>query len=133
MKRLSACVAVAAVVAGAGAASAKEIRPGDLRVCGVSRCRVVAQAAQARAFFELFWGTGRVRRAPTPRVGAPVFQLRTRTGPAGALLTASSIRVHGLNCGRFERGRWYRLPVRLRGLTKGLAPKRLSATVPRSC
>ena len=62
-----------------------------------------------------------------------MFQLRFKDGPAGALINATAIRVHGLNCGRFQRGKWYRLPVRLIGLTDGLEPRPLSARVPRSC
>lgn len=115
------------------AASAKEIRPGELRVCGSKHCRVVKSPVQSRAFSSLLWGEGRVRRAPTPRVGSAVFQLRFERGPAGAIITATSIRVAGLNCGRFQRGKWYRLPRNLTGLTVGLAPRRLSSYVPRSC
>jgi hypothetical protein len=115
------------------AASAKEIPPGSLLICGSKHCRAVTSRADARAFSRLLWGEGRVARAPTPRVGSPVFQLRFRDGPAGAIITARAIRVHGLNCGRFRRGLWYRLPVRLRGLTAGLEPRRLTASVPRSC
>jgi hypothetical protein len=113
------------------AASAKEIPPGSLLICGSTHCRSVTGPADARAFSRLLWGEGRVAR--TPRVGSPVFQLRFRDGPAGAIFTATAIRVHGLNCGRFRRGLWYRLPVRLRGLTAGLEPRRLTASVPRSC
>jgi hypothetical protein len=131
---------IAAVLAAGGfgfllstASFAKEIPPGALHVCGADHCRAVSRPADARAFSALFWGQGRIRRAPTPPVGAPVFQLRYRTGPAGAIITTTSIRVAGLNCGRFQRGKWYRLPPRLRGLTDGLEPRRLTAFVPRSC
>jgi hypothetical protein len=122
----------ASLVIGA-AAWAKEIRPGELMICGARHCRNVTQPAQARAFSALLWGEGTVPRAPTPRVGAPVFQLRFRDGPAGAIITATAIRVAGLNCGRFQHGKWYRLPRALRGLTTGLQPRRLGAAAPRSC
>jgi len=115
------------------AAWAKEIGPGELMVCGARHCRTVTDPAQARAFSTLLWGDGAVPRAPTPRVGSPVFQLRFRDGPAGAIITETAIRVAGLNCGRFQRGKWYRLPRALRGLTAGLEPRRLRAAVPRSC
>jgi hypothetical protein len=115
------------------AASAKEIRPGELMICGAEQCRTVTQPTQARAFSALLWGDGTVARAPTPRVGSPVFQLRFRDGSAGAIITANAIRVAGLNCGRFQRGKWYRLPRALRGLTRGLEPRRLRAAVPPSC
>ena len=114
-------------------ASAKDIRPGDLRICGASHCRAVRDPVQARAFADLLWGPGRIPRVPTPAVGSPVFQLRFRDGPAGALINATAIRVHGLNCGRFQRGKWYRLPARLRGLTARLQPRSLRARVPHSC
>jgi hypothetical protein len=81
----------------------------------------------------LLWGEGRVPRAPAPRLGSPIFQLRFKGGPAGAIVNATAIRVHGLNCGRFQRGRWYRLPNQLRGLTAELKPKRLRASIPPSC
>ena len=134
--RLFAVLLVAGLVAVAGA-SAKPIGPGDVLVCGASRCRAVDEPAQARALSELLWGSGRVVRAATPRVGSAVYQLhaRTRHGhqPLGAAVNATSIRVHGLNCGRFRRGKWYRLPAALRGFTSGLSPKRLTVVVPRSC
>jgi hypothetical protein len=124
---------LASALALAATASAKEIRPGDLRICGAAHCRVVKDPGQARAFSDLLWGPSRVVRAPTPPVGSPIFQLRFRDGPAGAIISATAIRVHGLICGRFQRGKWYRLPGSLRGLTAGLKPKRLRASVPRSC
>ena len=51
----------------------------------------------------------------------------------GVVYTKTAARVHGLNCGRFQRGKWYRLPPSLRGLGTGLKPKRLRAWVPPSC
>jgi hypothetical protein len=121
------CLAVSAV------AWAKEIRPGDLRVCGAKQCRVVNDPADARAFSALLWGEGTLPRAPTPPVGSPVFELRYPDGPVGAIVSRTAIRVHGLNCGRFQRGKWYRLPERLRRLTRGLETRALKARVPRSC
>jgi hypothetical protein len=131
MKIFVAILASALVLA--ATASAKEIRPGDLRICGAAHCRVVEDPGQARAFSDLLWGPSRVVRAPTPPVGSPIFQLRFRDGPAGAIISATAIRVHGLICGRFQRGKWYRLPASLRGVTVGLKPKRLRAWIPPSC
>jgi hypothetical protein len=115
------------------AAWAKEVPPGELMICGAKQCRTVKDPTQSRAFSSLLWGDGPVQRAPTPPVGSPVFQLRFSNGPAGAIINRTAMRVHGLNCGRFQRGRWYRLPRELRGLTAGLKPKRLRASVPPSC
>jgi hypothetical protein len=116
----------------AAPAAAKEFPPGSLRICGASACRT-ATAARSNAFSALLWGDAPVARAPTPWVGSPVFQLRFEDGPVGAIISPTAIRVHGLRCGRFQRGRWYRLPKTLRGVTAGLKPIRLWAAVPRSC
>lgn len=131
MRALGCAIALGLVVA--AAAAAKEIPPGSLLVCGAKHCRAVASPADARAFSALFWGQGRIVRTATPRVGSPVFALRFRAGPPLALITATAVRVHGLNCGRFRRGVWYRLPPRLRGVGAGLEPRRLTASIPRSC
>ena len=131
MKRIPFVVPLALIAA--ATAAAKEITPGELHVCGLKHCRVVNDRALAQAFSELLWGASPIARARTPRVGSPVFELRYRKGSAGAIITSKSIRVAGLNCGRFQRGKWYRLPRKLRGLTDGLEPRRLSADVPRSC
>ena len=124
---------LAAIALSATAASAKEIRPGDLLVCGAWHCRSVTQPVQARAFASFLWGPGRVVRAPTPRVGSSVFQLRFTDGFVVGVMTGTAIRLNGVNCGRFRRGRWYVLPRALRGLAAGLEPKRLRALIPPSC
>jgi hypothetical protein len=96
------------------------------------QCRVATEA-QSRAFSTLLWGDRPATRAPTPPVGSPIYQLRFPNGPFGAVISPTAIRVHGLNCGRFERGRWYRLPAALRGVATGLRAKRLRPAVPHSC
>lgn len=120
------------LLAATSAASAKDFRPGDLRVCGAIHCRALGKT-QTSAFGTLLYASGKVARAPEPPIGAPVIQVRTTDGPLGAVITATAIRVHGLNCGRFRRGSWYRLPPALRHLTTGLEAKRLRASVPPSC
>jgi hypothetical protein len=130
MKLAGAILALGLIVA--AAAWAKEIPPGGLSICGARHCRVVNEPA-TRAFSSPLWGPGRVYPAPTPRLGSPIFQLRFEDGPAGVIMNATAFRVHGLICGRFRRGQWYRLPRALRGLTSGLEPKRLRAPIPRSC
>jgi hypothetical protein len=123
---------VAAGLAVTAAAAAKEFPPGALMVCGAAQCRTVTNA-QSRAFSDLLWSDRSVVAAPTPAVGSPIYQLRFKTGPLGAIVSRTAIRVHGLRCGRFQRGRWYRLPRVLRDVAAGLKPKRLRTPVPRSC
>jgi hypothetical protein len=134
MNRVLPALAATAVFLGVPTASAKEFPPGtELRICGATRCRVISDGPTIRRFGEFLYGSGPVALAPTARVGSPVFVVRFRNGPAGVILNATSARVHGLNCGRFRRGRWYRLPRPLRRLTTGLRPKRLRAWIPPSC
>jgi hypothetical protein len=130
--RLALSAALAAGLLVGPSASAKEFPPGSLRICGAAECRV-ATVAQSKAFSDLLWGNRRVARAPTPRVGSPVYQLRFPSGPVGAIISPTAIRVHGLICERFQRGRWYWLPPSLRGVTAGMTPIRLWHAVPRSC
>jgi hypothetical protein len=128
MKKLLLLAMLASLLA--PSASAKEFPPGDISACGATRCRAVAEAPALGRFL---YGQRPVVRAPTAPVGAAVYQLRFREGPAGVIVTESAARVHGLNCGRFRRGVWYRLPRALHGLGTGLRPKRLRAHVPPSC
>jgi hypothetical protein len=130
MKGLGA-VGVSALAMTAGAAG-KEFPPGSLLVCGATQCRV-ATDAQSRAFSHLLWGDRPVQHALTPAIWSPIYQLRFPNGPVGAIISPTAIRVHGLNCGRFQRGRWYRLPAALRGVATGLRAKRLRPAVPYSC
>jgi hypothetical protein len=81
------------------------------------------------------WGPRKVVRASPVRLGAPGFALRYTPGiVAGPKL--DRFRAHGFFCGRFVRGRWYRIPAEaatmLRKLTAGLHPLRVTAP-PRSC
>jgi hypothetical protein len=81
---------------------AKDFGPGDLRVCGAARCRVIEDGTASSRFGRFLYGNERVVPVPTPRVGSPVFQLRFKDGPAGVILNRTAARVHGLNCGRFN-------------------------------
>ena len=46
-------------------------------------------------------------------------------------------RAYGFNCGRFQRGKWYRVPARaivaFRQLTSGLRPSTVARVPPPSC
>ena len=126
-------VVVAAVALGCAAAATAKIGP-SVRVCGATRCALVDDAATLRALNTFVYGPTRVTRVRAPRVDAPVFAL-----DLGGVFSQDfeKFRSHGIICQRFERGRWYRVPERiareLRRVTCGLAPRRLSARVPRSC
>jgi hypothetical protein len=121
------------------AAVAKAFGPGEIRVCGRTACVPVMDRSMLRILSAYYWGPGRVARAGAVHDGAPAFELRFRDGhPSGMVASAwlNRFRAYGFFCGRFERGKWYLLPVRvaakMRRLTAGLEPLRVSAP-PRSC
>lgn len=74
-----------------------------------------------------------------PRLGSRTFAIRTIDGGLIGVVghDLQRFRANGINCGRFKRGVWYRLPssltTALRTFTTGLRPAELRATIPRSC
>jgi len=121
-------------------ASAKDFRPGDLRVCAKTRCVPITSRAVLPVFSSFYWGAGTAPRAPKVAVGAPAFELRFGDDYVSGILASARLgrfRAYGFNCGRFQRGRWYRVPARaareLRRLTASLRPLRVPRAVPPSC
>jgi hypothetical protein len=134
-----ATLAVAALVC-APASSGKDFGPGDLRLCGAKRCVSIKDRPLLRALSTFIYSGPQPRRAPAPLLGAPVLQLRFRNGYIAGDVGGTSLerfRSHGVICGRFQRGSWYRLaphiPHELRRLAGTLEPLHLHARVPRSC
>jgi hypothetical protein len=91
-------------------------------------------------FSAFYWGPGRAPRATKVPVGAPAFELRFGDDYVSGIVASPRLdrfRAYGFNCGRFQRGRWYRVPARavreMRRLTESLRPLRVTRTVPPSC
>jgi hypothetical protein len=117
------------------AATAKDFGPGDLRVCNAHHCVPIVNRAVLPLlgrFYYLDAYTPRV--APQPRLGAPAFELRFRNGYVTGV--AAGVRFDrflsfGVNLDQFQQETWYRVPTRvvprLRELTAGLTPLRLTA------
>jgi hypothetical protein len=112
------------------AGAAKEFDPGDLRICNARRCLPITNRPALSALGALYYiGTRPPSRAPRAPLGAPSFELRFDNGyVTGIVATARRDRFlsYGVNIGRFEAGRWYRVPRtaarELRRLTAGLRP-----------
>jgi hypothetical protein len=132
---------VAAALLCSPAATAKDFGPADLRVCDAKRCVSIVNRAALRAFSSFYYGEGRATAVAKPRLGAPAFSIRFRDGFAAGLVGSAKLDrslVYGLNCGRFRRGRWYRLPTAaargVRRLSTPLTPLRITRRAPpRSC
>ena len=122
------------------AATAKDFKPGDLRLCNHQRCVPIMDRDAARAFASFVYSGPRPAIARSPRTGAPTFELRFKNGYVVGLVGSARFDrflSYGVVCGRFHRGTWYRLPgraaVEVRRLAAPLRPLRLTASVPRSC
>lgn len=131
---LVAGLCTAAALVAVPAATAKDFRPGDLRICGKERCVAITNRP-VLSLLGTFYYAGRKSPPPAraPHLGARAFELRFRNGYAtGIVATAELDRFlsYGVNLGRFASGRWYRLPDRvareLRRLAAPLEPLRVT-------
>jgi hypothetical protein len=116
------------------AASAKGFEPGDLRICNAKRCVPIMSRPALTALGAFYYiGTKPPRRAPRAHVGAPSFELRFDNGYVTGIVAAAKLDrflSYGVNIGRFDRGRWYRVPrqaaLELQRLTASLRPMPLT-------
>jgi hypothetical protein len=111
------------------AASAKDFQPGDVRLCGTTRCAHVMDRTAVQALGHFYYATGHPPRAHAVALGARAFELRFRNGyVTGIVATAKLDRFlsYGVHLERFARGRWYQVPetvaAELRRLAVGLNP-----------
>jgi hypothetical protein len=130
---LAALVAVVALVA-LPAASAKDFKPGDIRICNNHQCRTVvyheALAALAQFIYEDSAAPARTTR---PHLGQPYYKLRYTNGYIPGIVATRDLDrflSYGVFLGRFTRYHWYAIPAaasrEFRRLTVGLRPLRLT-------
>jgi hypothetical protein len=132
-RRVVAALLAATALAATPAATAKDFRPGDLRVCNARRCVPITNRSVVRLLGPFYYGARDPRVAAAPRMGARAFELRFTNGyVTGIAATARLDRFlsYGVNLDRFHRGTWYRIPTRLaaelRKLTAGMKPLRVT-------
>ena len=131
---LTALLVSAVFLVAAAAGAAKEFEPGDLRICNAKRCVPITNRAALTALGAFYYiGTKPPPRAPRVPLGVKSFELRFDNDyVTGIVATARLDRFlsYGVNIGRFEAGRWYRVYAKaareLRRLTVGLSPIRLT-------
>jgi hypothetical protein len=139
MRRIVVTLIVAVGLLTVPAGLAKDFRPGDLRACGRDRCVRLVDQGLLRSLARYYYGQGSVERAPRVALGSPGFVLRFRNGYATGVVAGAELgrfQSYGVICGRFTRGRWYRVPPRvafaLRRVTADLRPMRVPRP-PHSC
>ena len=136
------CLAALALLAltSAPASSAKEFDPGDLRLCNAQTCAVLTNRALLRSLSSFIYGHTTLVHVAAAARGAPTLELTFRNGYVAGLVGGKKLdrfRSHGVICGRFRTGWWYRLSPRvshdLRRAAGRLTPLRFTGSVPRSC
>jgi len=96
-------------------ATAKDFKPGDLKLCGVGKCAAIMDPATTNALESLIYTGGSPQRVGAPHLGAAYLD---------------RFLSYGVVLERFRRGSWYRVPPAaargLRILSAGLRPFRLT-------
>lgn len=115
-------------------ATAKEFRPGDLRICSRHHCVAIRNRTvlkQLGAFY--YTGKSAPSEAKAPRLGARAFELEFTNGYMTGVVAATKLDrflSFGVNLERFSADQWYRLPGRaaqeLRKLAAALEPLRVT-------
>jgi hypothetical protein len=135
MQRPICAAFVAAALVAVPAASAKDFKPGDLRLCNAKRCVAILDQPALDAFGAFYYGARKPRGTARPALRAPYYELRYRNGYATGIVATPRLACflsYGVNGQQFVRGRWYRVPARaaaeVRRLSSRLAPLRLTRT-----
>jgi hypothetical protein len=130
---LAALVAVVALVA-LPAASAKDFKPGDVRICNSDHCKAVVNRKALAVLAHFYYDAHTTpARATKPKLGQPYYKLRYTNGYVTGIVAARQLDrflSYGVYLGRFTRYDWYKIPVaasrNFRRLTVGLRPLRLT-------
>ncbi len=127
---LLACVAVLLAVP---AADAKDLRPGDLRLCDLARCVPIRDRRALDAIGRFYYGSPQPTHVPRPRYDSRFFVLRFRDGYTTGLVAGArldSFLSYGVNLDQFTQSWWYRVPSaasrELRRLARDLRPQHLA-------
>ena len=128
-RRLTAFLVASTALVFISAAGAKDFDPGDLRVCNASRCVPIRNRDVLLMLSAFYYGAAQPPIARSPRMGAPMFELRFRNGYVTGIVATRRVDrflSYGVHLGHFRRGTWYRLPteasLELRRLTATLKP-----------
>jgi hypothetical protein len=114
-------------------ASAKDFKPGDLRVCNRARCVPIVNRDVLPAIGSFYYTGPCPARVRRPRLGVPYYELRYRNGYVTGIVATRRLDrflTYGVIDQRFARDMWYAVPRKLSGelrrLTVDLRPLRLT-------
>jgi hypothetical protein len=133
MQRSLPVVLVVAALVFTCSASAKEFRPGDLRICNSSRCVTIRDQRALDLIARFVYLGPQPASVRSVRIGVPYYELKFRNGYVPGIVATTSLDrflSYGVYLERFRRGTWYRVPARaaqvLRSLTASLRPLALT-------
>lgn len=135
-RSLITCALVAGSLMVSSSAVAKDLRPGDVRICNAERCVPIRSQPVLNSLASFYYDSARPpARVHRPRLGAPYFRLAFRNHYVTGIVAGRKLDrflSYGVNLDRFDKGVWYRVPPRavseFRRLTIGLRPFRLTRT-----
>lgn len=127
----------AAALLAAAPATAKDFRPGDLRLCDATHCVPIRDAGVLAALSRFYYvGPAPPLVASSVQEGAVALRLEFRNGYVTGIVATPRLDhflSYGVNLERFEAGVWYRVPApaarELQRLARALRPLRLTRGV----
>ena len=132
-RRFLAVLVAATPLVALPSASAKDFRPGDLRVCNANRCAPVVSRAVLPQLASFYYGGRPPARIARPALGAPYYELRFRNGYVTGIVSTRRLDrflTYGVHDRYFLPDTWYVIPrrfsIELRRLTAALRPLRLT-------
>jgi hypothetical protein len=99
-------------------ASAKDFRPGELRVCNMTRCVPIVHRNVLPKLGSFYYGGPCPARVRRPKLGARYYELRLRNGYVTGIVATRRLDrflTYGVNDQRFARDTWYAVPRKLSG------------------
>ena len=114
-------------------ASAKDFRPGDVKLCDEQTCVVIGSRQVLDSLADFYFGGPAPAEVRPPKLGAPYLQLRFGNGYVTGIAATAQLdrfRSGGVNMGQFGVDSWYRVPAKLaralRKLAQPLHPRRVT-------
>lgn len=110
-------------------ASAKDLRPGDVRVCNETRCVPILNRSVLPQLTSFYYSGPPPVRVRQPALGTPYYELRFRNGYVTGIVATERLDrflTYGVHDQRFSQHTWYTVPrrmsVELRRLAAVLRP-----------
>ncbi len=118
----------------AGARSAKDFGPGDVRVCGPHRCLALGSQPVLDRLASFYYGPHAPAAAAAPPRRAPYLRLVYRDGYVTGVVAGrrfDRFLSFGVNLGQFAARRWYAVPAPVAAELCRLAPRLAPQPLPR--